>query len=78
MEREAAERAYDELHKAKPFHDGIFKNWSPEWTPETQYHYRDGVTIWVSQHDLTPDDDFLGQSLPGTDDPDAGDEVDKP
>lgn len=61
MQQAAANRAYEQLHKDKPFHDGKFENWSETWSPETQYHYLDGVRIWVSQRDLTPDDDFLQQ-----------------
>lgn len=32
---------------------------SPQATAE-EYHYTDGVSLWVSDIDLTPDDDFLG------------------
>ena len=58
MEEAAANRAYDELHKAQPFHDGTFKNWADKWSRETPFHYRDGVLISVSQRDTG--DDFLG------------------
>ena len=52
---------YDDLHEKVPFHDGTFTDWSPKWSRATPYHYKDGVQIWVSRHDLTPDDDFLKQ-----------------
>lgn len=55
----AAQRKYDELHEAKPFHDGTFKVWAEKRSDRTPFHYLDGVRIWVSAHDLTPDDDFL-------------------
>lgn len=64
MQSAAANRRYDELHEAKPYHDGTFKTWSEK--PVNSYgelthpfHYRDGVSIWASPVDLAPDDDFL-------------------
>lgn len=59
MAAQAANRQYDALHEAKPFHDGTFTVWTKERSEATPFHYRDGVTIWVSPDDLTPDDDFL-------------------
>lgn len=59
MAAAAANRMYDQLHEAKPFHDGTFTEWAKEYSRETPYHFRDGVTVWVSHEDLTPDDDFL-------------------
>lgn len=54
---------YDQLHEKQPFHDGTFTRWSDTRSMRTPYHYRDGVRVWVSAHDLNPDDDFL-QLLP--------------
>lgn len=60
MANAAANWEYDEQHKARPFHDGTFTRWSAKQSRRFPYHYRDGVTVWVSTDDLTPDDDFLG------------------
>jgi hypothetical protein len=56
----SAEATYDDLHKDLPFHDGTFKSWAPERSKQAPFHYRDGVSIWVTSIDLTPEDDFLG------------------
>ena len=31
-------------------------------TTATPFHVRDGVTLWVSETDLSPDDDFLSDA----------------
>lgn len=70
MQIAAINARYDEIHKDKPFHDGIGLIWDEKRTPLTPFHYRDGVSIWLSKDDLTPDDDFLRQSVaqqPATD-----------
>ena len=67
MEAQAANRRYDELHEAAPFHDGTFSNWSQRATATTPYHYRDGVSVWVAPVDLSPDDDFLTRQPRGGD-----------
>lgn len=54
QERMAAERRLDEIHADAAFHDGTRTHWSKEATPETPYHYRDGVKVWVSEHNLNP------------------------
>lgn len=64
MQLEAARRRYEQLHEDKPFHDGTFRLWSEKWSRLTPFHYSDGVTIWLSRDDLTPDDDFLNQAPP--------------
>ena len=61
MQLAAANRLYDLRHKDKPYHDGLRRFWAEEPSRLTPFHYRDGVTIWMSKDDLTPDDDFLGQ-----------------
>lgn len=63
MQLAAANRRYDQLHKEKPFHDGTFRIWMEKPSQLTPFHYRDGVTIWISEEDLTSadDDDFLEQ-----------------
>lgn len=54
-----ANRLYDQRHEKKPYHDGTERIWTEKSTPFTPFHYRDGVHIWVSVDDLTPDDDFI-------------------
>lgn len=61
MELAAAERMYGDLHEERPFHDGTFTHWSKKASVRTPYHFLDGVRIWVSETDLSPDDDFLRQ-----------------
>lgn len=64
MERAAAEWRYDSLHEDAPYHDGTFPTnpdrWSVKRTADFPYHYRDGVTLWVAEADLSPHDHFLG------------------
>lgn len=55
----AANRRYDEMHEAEPFHDGTFTRWAKDPSDEFPFHYRDGVTVYVTAEDLTPDDDFI-------------------
>jgi hypothetical protein len=55
----SANSRYDKLHKDAPYHDGTFTHWSKERGPAHPFHYRDGVTVWVTQHNLTPDDNWL-------------------
>lgn len=59
MAAAAANAAYAEKHKAKPYHDGTFTFWHTDYTSQTPFRYDDGATVWVSEHDLTPDDDFI-------------------
>ena len=68
MQREAVIARYHDLHKDRPFHDGLFRIWAKERSAMTPFHYTEGVSIWLSREDLTPDDDWLGQKrdqLPG-------------
>jgi hypothetical protein len=58
MEKAAARRAYEALHKARPFHDGSFTRWAEEPSAAFPYHFLDGVNVWASPIDLAPDDDF--------------------
>lgn len=60
METAAANRRYDALHEKQPFHDGTFSRWSEKATAATPYHFHDGVTVYVAETDLNPNDDFLG------------------
>lgn len=60
MQLEAVKGLYGERHKKQPYHDGKFLIWGEHRTKLTPFHYTDGVTIWLSREDLTPDDDFLG------------------
>jgi len=59
MESAAANRRYERLHEALPYHDGTFSSWAKNPSREHPYHFKDGVTVWVAPEDLTPDDDFL-------------------
>lgn len=61
MQLEAIRRRYDQLHQDKPYHDGTFSWWTEEPSDATPFHYLDGVHLWVSREDLTPDDNFLDQ-----------------
>ena len=54
-----ADRMYGEKHKDRPFHDGNDRGWSDKATARAPFHFRDGVRVWVSPYDLTPDDKFL-------------------
>ena len=59
MEQRAAASAYANLHDGKSqFHDGSFTQWAAEWSPTFPYRYDDGVSINVSERDLTPWDEF--------------------
>lgn len=59
MERAAAERVYDLLHKDAPYHDGTWQEWVAEPSRSHPFHFSDGVTIWATQSDLSPGDKFL-------------------
>lgn len=50
---------YDQRHEEQPFHDGTFKSWAGNRSSSHPYHFRDGVSIWVSKFDLTPDADWI-------------------
>lgn len=63
-----ARATYDAAHKELPFHDGLFRSWGKERTERTPYRYDEGVRLWVSRYDLTPDDDFLSKPGPQLDD----------
>lgn len=56
----AAQRRFDEIHEDTPWHDGTYTVFTAKPTTATPFHYMDGVTLWVSSKDLSPDDDFLG------------------
>ena len=57
--QEVAVRRYRKKHEKRPWHDGTFRIWAETYSPVTPFHYTDGVTIWVSRENLTPDDDFI-------------------
>lgn len=75
MEREAAAAMYAELHKAEPYHDGTFTNWSKNRSLEHPYHFNEGVRIRVAERDLAPHDAFTTQAdaSPVIPDPSGGD-----
>lgn len=64
MEREAAEARYRRLHEGENragWHDGTFTSWAKNADADHPYHFMHGVTIWVADQDLAPDDDFLSE-----------------
>lgn len=63
----AVNAKYDELHEKRKFHNGTFESWSEKRSDSHPFHYRDGVGLWVSRVDLTPDDDFLSVGVLGAD-----------
>lgn len=62
MERAAANAKYARLHEALPYHDGTQKRWAKERSDSHPYRFDEGVTIWVHDEGLSPDDDFLSGS----------------
>jgi hypothetical protein len=58
MEREAAQAAYDALHKKMQWHDGTFTSWAEERSNVHPVPATAGVTVGVADHDLTPWDHF--------------------
>lgn len=63
MQALGAQRLYDLLHEEEPYHDGSFERWSKTPSYEYPFRYDDGVSIWASDTDLTPEDDFLEQGI---------------
>lgn len=64
MQAAAAQWLYDELHNEKSgqrFHDGTFELWSAEQSRAFPFAHDDGVTIWVSSVDLSPDETWLSE-----------------
>ncbi|MCW2785250.1 MAG: hypothetical protein JWP74_1767 [Marmoricola sp.] len=59
MERAATEHRWSALHEDKPWHNGDFTAWAEKRSDATPYHFKDGVTLYVSDRDDNPDDDFL-------------------
>jgi len=55
----AANALLDEKHKDQPYHNGTETSWAKERNSEHPFHYKDGVHIWVSKYDLTPDADWI-------------------
>lgn len=60
----AVRHKYEALHNDQPWHDGTFTLWADKRSDDYPFHYLDGVEIWVSPEDLTPEDDFLGTGRP--------------
>jgi hypothetical protein len=64
MAATAARWMYDDLHSEESgmrYHDGSHKVWSRHRSAAFPFDANDGVSIWVSTEDLTPDDNFLGE-----------------
>ncbi|MGH3996674.1 MAG: hypothetical protein ACRDTJ_04345 [Pseudonocardiaceae bacterium] len=61
MERRAAETLYAELHEKEPYHNGTFASWSKDRGPSHPYHFNDGVSVGVTDRDVTPWDTFTTQ-----------------
>ena len=63
MARAAAQRDYDALAETYGgWHDGTFENWAKERDEAHPFAHDDGVTIWVSEHDLTPEANWLSRA----------------
>lgn len=79
MHQAAAAWRYDEAHKQLAYHDGTFKHWDSQRSEEFPFHYKDGVRVWVSREDLTPEDHFLTHPdlLPMDDDLEEGEDGDE-
>lgn len=60
MQQKGAQRLYEILHKDEPYHDGTFEAWAKDPSPDFPFHFADGVTIWMAEVDVNPDDKFLG------------------
>lgn len=54
----AADAAYADLHKDRPWHDGTYTRWAKERSASFPYRYDFGVNIGVSDSDVRPDDLF--------------------
>lgn len=67
MERDAANAKWAQLHDARPWHDGTFRNWAEKPSDQHPYHRDHGVTIGVAQSDLRPHDLFLTHERWGPD-----------
>lgn len=65
MQLAAINAMYDDHYKGREYHDGTFTVFLEKRTALTPFHVREGVTLWLSPHDLSPDDDFLGQKRQG-------------
>lgn len=59
MERAAAVWLYEHLHEDAPYHDGTFTSWAKKRSLSHPYRFDDGVTLWVADTDINPDDQFL-------------------
>lgn len=59
MELAAANWRYDDLHRARPYHNGDRTRWAAEQSKDFPCHYRDGVTIFVTETDLNLGGAFL-------------------
>lgn len=78
MEQAAAQAKWERLHEKRPWHDGSFTHWAEKPSDSHPYHHSHGVTIWVADQDLSPDDDFLAPaSLNRADEPEGGDAQDQ-
>ena len=51
-------RGVDDTGGVGEFHDGTRQRWSKTRSSAFPFHYRDGVRVWVSKYDLTPDADW--------------------
>lgn len=57
--RDMADRKWSEKREDAPFHSGNEQGWAKSFSTRTPFHFRDGVRVWVSPHDLTPGDTFI-------------------
>ena len=60
MQLAAAMALYADLHEERPYHSGNFDEWSDKRSRDFAFHYSDGVSFYLAETDVNPDDDFLG------------------
>lgn len=78
MARQQVLWKWHQLHGSdshEQFHDGSFKRWSKERSDAFPFAADDGQTFWVSTEDLTPDDNFLGDTTTTGEEVTDGDEA---
>lgn len=59
MQLQAAMALYADLHEERPFHDGTFQNWAKERSRAFPFRFDDGVSFYLAETDVDPEDNFL-------------------
>lgn len=60
MQLAAAMALYAQMHETRPYHSGDFKSWAKERSRDYPFRYDDGVSFYLSETEVNPDDDWLG------------------